>query len=391
MTLLLLGALFLIGLVADVAGRLTPLPRVTVLLLSGILIGPSGFDLLPESFVTDRFPTLTQIALAMVGFLLGQKLTASELREHGYATLGLALGKVILSAVVVFLALIALGMDTVLALMLAAIATATDPAATYDVVHETRSDGPFADTLLSIVAIDDAWGLILFSLLLALAATLTGDTSGGTWLDGVWEAGGSIVLGALLGIPMAFLTGRLEFGQRNGEPIQAEAFGFVLVCAGAAAMLGMSPILAAMAMGSVVASLAAHHKRPFAAIEGMEWPFMLLFFILAGASLKIDGIAAVGLLATGYVVARGVGSYLGIYATASLFRLDTPTRRWLGLALLPQAGVALAMALIASQRFPQHAEMIITTVLLTTVFLELVSPVITRAVLHRVDKLAEGD
>jgi len=378
--------MFLIGLVADVAGRLTPLPRVTLLLLSGILIGPSGFALLPEDFVTDWFPTLTHIALAMVGFLLGQKLTATELREHGYVVMGLALGKVAMSALLVFLVLTALGMDLVLALLFAGISTATAPAATFDVVHESRSENLFADRLLSIVAIDDAWGLILFALLLAASATLSGDSTGSEMVaTGLVEAGGSIVLGALLGVPMAFLTGRLEFGQRNGEPIQAEAFGFVLVCAGAASLLALSPILAAMAMGSVVASLASHHKRPFAAIEGMEWPFMILFFILAGASLKLDEISSIGLLAIGYVIARGAGTYLGIFGTASLLKLDSATRRWMGLALLPQAGVALGMALIASQRFPQYAELIITAVLLTTVFLELVSPVITRAVLRHVE------
>jgi Kef-type K+ transport system membrane component KefB len=386
MTLLILGALFLIGLVADVAGRLTPLPRVTLLLLSGIFIGPSGFGLLPQELVTDWFPTLTHIALAMVGFLLGQKLTANELREHGYVVIGLALGKVAMSALLVFMVLIAMGMDLVLALLFAGISTATAPAATYDVVHEAKSESIFADRLLSIVAIDDAWGLIVFALLLAAAAMIAGDSTGSEMVaSGLIEAGGSVVLGALLGVPMAFLTGRLEFGQRNGEPIQAEAFGFVLVCAGTASLLALSPILAAMAMGSVVASVATHHKRPFAAIEGMEWPFMILFFILAGASLKLDEISGVGLLAIGYVIARGAGSYLGIFGTALVFKLDTATRRWMGLALMPQAGVALGMALIASQRFPQYAEYIITTVLLTTVFLELISPVITRAVLRHVD------
>jgi Kef-type K+ transport system membrane component KefB len=386
MTLLILGALFLIGLVADVAGRLTPLPRVTLLLLSGIFIGPSGFGLLPQELVTDWFPTLTHIALAMVGFLLGQKLTANELREHGYVVIGLALGKVAMSALLVFMVLIAMGMDLVLALLFAGISTATAPAATYDVVHEAKSESIFADRLLSIVAIDDAWGLIVFALLLAAAAMIAGDNTGSEMVaSGLIEAGGSVVLGALLGVPMAFLTGRLEFGQRNGEPIQAEAFGFVLVCAGTASLLALSPILAAMAMGSVVASVATHHKRPFAAIEGMEWPFMILFFILAGASLKLDEISGVGLLAIGYVIARGAGSYLGIFGTALVFKLDTATRRWMGLALMPQAGVALGMALIASQRFPQYAEYIITTVLLTTVFLELISPVITRAVLRHVD------
>lgn len=386
MTLLTLGALFLIGLVADVAGRLTPLPRVTVLLLSGILIGPAGFALLPQEFVTDWFPTLTNIALAMVGFLLGQRLTATELREHGYEVVGLALGKVAMSALLVFLVLTALGLDLVLALLFAGISTATAPAATFDVVHESESENVFTDRLLSIVAIDDALGLILFALLLAASMTLSGNGTGSEMMAaGLAEVASSVVLGALLGVPMAFLTGRLDVGQRNGEPIQAEAFGFVLVCAGAASLLALSPILTAMAMGSVVASLATHHNRPFAAIEGIEWPFMILFFILAGASLNLEEITGVGLLAISYIVARGAGTYLGTFGIASLLKLDRATKNWLGLALFPQAGVAVGMALIASQRFPQYSETIITTVLLTTVFLELISPVITRLVLRRVE------
>ena len=386
MTLLTLGALFLIGLVADVAGRLTPLPRVTVLLLSGILIGPAGFALLPQEFVSDWFPTLTNIALAMVGFLLGQRLTATELREHGYEVVGLALGKVAMSALLVFMVLTALGLDLVLALLFAGISTATAPAATFDVVHESESENVFTDRLLSIVAIDDALGLILFALLLAASMTLSGNGTGSEMMAaGLAEVASSVVLGALLGVPMAFLTGRLDFGQRNGEPIQAEAFGFVLVCAGAASLLALSPILTAMVMGSVVASLATHHNRPFAAIEGIEWPFMILFFILAGASLNLEEITGVGLLAISYIVARGAGTYLGTFAIASLLKLDRATKNWLGLALFPQAGVAVGMALVASQRFPQYSETIITTVLLTTVFLELISPVITRLVLRRVE------
>lgn len=386
MTLLTLGALFLIGLVADVAGRLTPLPRVTVLLLSGILIGPAGFALLPQEFVSDWFPTLTNIALAMVGFLLGQRLTATELREHGYEVVGLALGKVAMSALLVFMVLTALGLDLVLALLFAGISTATAPAATFDVVHESESENVFTDRLLSIVAIDDALGLILFALLLAASMTLSGNGTGSEMMAaGLAEVASSVVLGALLGVPMAFLTGRLDFGQRNGEPIQAEAFGFVLVCAGAASLLALSPILTAMVMGSVVASLATHHNRPFAAIEGIEWPFMILFFILAGASLNLEEITGVGLLAISYIVARGAGTYLGTFGIASLLKLDRATKNWLGLALFPQAGVAVGMALVASQRFPQYSETIITTVLLTTVFLELISPVITRLVLRRVE------
>lgn len=384
MNLLILGALFLVGLVADVAGRLTPLPRVSLLIASGIVIGPAGFGFLSEAFVSDWFPTLTQIALTMIGFLLGQKLSTNELREEGSSALGLALGKVVGSAIMVFVALTLLGVDAVPALLFAGISTATDPAATLDVAHESGRKGPFVDMLLRIVAIDDAWGLIAFAVLAAFAATLSGDQSGAEMVSSaLWETGGSIVLGALLGIPMSFLTGRLALTAKAGEPIQAEAFGFVLVCAGAAATLDMSPILAAMVMGAVVASVATHHDRPFAAIEGIEWPFMLLFFVLAGASFNLQAVGAIGVIALGYIVARGIGTYAGVYAIARAQGQDTLTRRWLGLALLPQAGVALGMALIASQRFPAYAETIISTTLLTTIVLELTSPMVTRYILEK--------
>ena len=392
MLLLTLGVLFLVGLIADVAGRLTPLPRVTVLLLAGVLIGPTGFDLIPSQVVDSWFPTLTHLALAMVGFLMGQKLTARSLRARGAKVLSLALGKVILAAVAVFVVLIAIGVDYPLALVLAGVASATAPAATFDVVHESEARGEFADTLVGIVALDDALALIAFSVLLALASDGSGHgIANGVVLTGLVEAGASVVLGLLLGVPMAYLTGRLNFGQRAGEPIQAEALGFVLVCAGAAIMLELSPILASMAMGSVVASIATHHTRPFHAIEGIEWPFMILFFILAGASLRVDGSGAVLTIVICYLVARTIGTYLGIFAVGTALNYGSKVSRWMGLGLLPQGGVELGMALMASQRLPEYSETILAVVLLATVILELVSPIITRRVLQHVGASAADE
>lgn len=392
MLLLTLGFLFLVGLVADVVGRLTPLPRVTLLLLSGVLIGPSGFDVLPPDVVDSWFPTLTHLALAMVGFLMGQKLTVASLRDRGATVLSLALGKVLLAALAVFAALIAMGAPYPLALVLAGIASATAPAATFDVLHESGATGAFSDTLVGIVALDDALALVGFSVLLALATDgLAGGLVNGIAFAGLMEAGASVVLGLLLGVPMAYLTGRLSFGQRSGEPIQAEALGFVLLCAGIAIVLHLSPILSAMAMGSMVASIARHHARPFHAIEGIEWPFMILFFILAGASLRVDGAGMVVTIVICYLVARTIGTYLGVFAVGTALGYEKTVSRWMGLALLPQAGVALGMALMASQRLPEYGETILAAVLLATVILEFVSPIITRRVLQRVGAVAQDE
>ena len=166
--------------------------------------------------------------------------------------------------------------------------------------------------------------------------------------------------------------------------MQAEAFGFVLVGAGAAAALSLSPILVTMAMGSIVASLARHHDRPFAAIEDVEWPFLILFFILAGASLDFTHVGGTLWLVAVYIVARAIGKVLGVQLAGRFVGFDRVQTRWLGLAMLPQAGVAIGLALIAAQRFEHLAEAILSITLTSTVVLEVISPMVTRRALRRV-------
>jgi len=378
--LITFGSLFLIGLLADLVGRHTPLPRVTLLLLTGFAIGPSVLDWLPQ-FTGAWFPVLTDIALAMIGFLLGQKLTGPTLRTMGRSVLAMSIGEVVLTSALVFSVLSVIGIPVEMALLLAGIAPATAPAATVGVVNEYGAKGRFTDTLLGIVAIDDAWGLLVFSVLLATAQALSGQSGAiDAMASGAWEIGGAIFLGLILGGPMAYLTGRVRLGQ----PTQAEALGMVLLCAGLAVWANVSYILAAIVLGAVVANLASHHERPFHAIEGIEWPFLILFFLLAGAALHVEALTQVGLLGLAYITLRVAGRVLGTRLGGWLSGTEPVTRRWIGLALLPQAGVAIGMALLASQRFPEMKDTILTIVLGSTVVFELLGPVMTRHVLIRV-------
>lgn len=377
--LLVLGTLFLIGLAADLIGRFTFVPRVTLLLVCGLAIGPTGFGLLPERFLAEWFPPLTSIALALIGFLLGQQISLAALRERGKLVIVTSLSKALGAALVVGLGLLAIGVNPIVALLLAGIATSTAPAATYDVVHEVGASGEFADTLLSVVALDDVWGLLLFIVMMACAAVVNGDAAiGAGVVGGLVEIGGSLLLGVGLGVPMAYLTGRIQ----PGEPTLAEAMGFVLVGAAMAEWLGTSPILTAMVMGSTVASLAKHHDRPFHAIEGIEWPFMILFFVLAGASLELDALPLVSGITLLYIVTRSVGTYFGALFGGYVAGADPVSSKWLGLALLPQAGVAIGMALLASQRFPDSAAVILPVALTSTIFFEIVAPIVTRQALR---------
>lgn len=372
---LILGLLFLIGFIADIIGRSTSLPRVTLLMLGGLAVGPAGFSLIPESFVEEWFPELTTIALALIGFLLGHHLSIAALRTRGSFVITISLCKVFGAALAVAITLMLAGFDPVIALLLAGIAPATDPAATYDLVHEADSSGEFVDTLLSIVAVDDVWGLLMFVLMVALAGIVSGEaTIGAGILSSLVEVGGSVVLGAALGAPMAYLTGRI----RRGEPLLAEALGFVLLGAGIAEWLDLLPILTAIVMGIMVASLASHYDRPFHAIEGIEWPFMVLFFVLAGASLEVDTLLLAGGVTVVYMLARFGGIYIGTRLGSRFVGADPSIRKWLGLALLPQAGVAIGMALLAAQRFPDTASVVLTAAVASTVILETVGPIVTR-------------
>jgi Kef-type K+ transport system membrane component KefB len=379
--------MFVLGMVADILGRKTPLPRVTLLLLAGIMLGPAGFSLLPQVFVQEWFPMLTHVALCMVGFLLGQELTWSAIRKRGRSVFLVSVGEVLGVVFFVALALVLLGMDLALALLLAGIAPASAPAAILDIVKETRVKGGFISTLLGVVAIDDAWGLLIFSFMLAAAEALSGQGGASQAIgSGLGEIGGSILLGVVLGLPMAYLTGRV----RPGEPTQAEALGLVVLCSGAAIWLDLSNILAAMTMGIVVASLASHHERPFKEIDGLEWPFMILFFLLAGASLHIGKLQAVGWIGGAYILARIAGLCCGSALFGRLAGAGPLVRRWMGLSLLPQAGVALGLALLASQSFPEFRDIILPVVIGSTVIFEIIGPVITRRVIMHVRAVESG-
>jgi Kef-type K+ transport system membrane component KefB len=234
--------------------------------------------------------------------------------------------------------------------------------------------------LLGIVAVDDAWGLIMFSLAFSAAQAFSGQaTLLQPLLTGAWEIGGALIVGILLGIPMAYLTGRI----RAGEPTRLEALGLVFLCGGVAMGLEVSFLLASMVMGCVVANLARHHTRPFHAIENIELPFMILFFVLAGASLQTETLITIGLVGTGYLVLRVLGRFVGAWVGGALGRAKSPFRLWMALALMPQAGVALGMALVAAQQRPDLGETILTVVIASTVLFEIAGPVLTRQALIR--------
>lgn len=383
-----LGILLLGGLAVEWVGRHLPLPRVTLLILFGVLIGPDALNLLPDAAVDTWFPSITTLAMVMIGFLVGERFSLDRLRIRGRLILTMSATEALGTAAVVTAGMLAFGAPVELALLLGGIAPATAPASTYDVVQESRASGPFTETLLGIIGLDDAWCLLIFGLASAVTASIIGEGSASVFIyQGIREIGGAILLGCLLGVAAGILTQRID----PGQPTLIEAIAIVLLTAGVAMLFEVSYILTAVVLGAVMTNLARHHDKAFHEIEHLEWPLLLLFFVLAGASLHIQDLAAIGLLGFAYIILRVVGKLAGARLGANLAAADTTTRKWTGLALMPQAGVALGLALLANQRFPEVGEVLLPLAVASTVIFEVLGPSGTRLALRQSGETRKPD
>jgi Kef-type K+ transport system membrane component KefB len=377
--LLALGGILLLGLATSALGSKTILPRVTLLLIFGVIIGREMLDIIPPVF-SDQFEMISNMALLMVAFLLGGKLRMGSVKKSARKILLISISAAITTAILVSSSLILVGISAEIAILLGCIASATAPAAILDVVIESGYKGPFSDLLLSIVAIDDAWALVLFGFGMAIVSSLNG-MDGGTppLLMIAKDIGGAIILGAVIGLPAAYLTGRIK----KGEPILTEALGVVFVCGGLAIRLDVSFLIASMVMGAVISNLAKHHQYPFHAIEDIEWPFMVIFFVLAGASLEFSALRDIGYVGVVYILSRVAGKIIGARIGGHFGNADLTTKNWMGIALLPQAGVAIGMALVASNTYPEYRQALLSVVISSTVFFEIIGPLLSRMALKR--------
>ena len=380
--LIVLGALLLVALAGEAVGRHTRVPRISLLVFIGFLLGPAVFGFI-DPRQSPSFDFVAILALSMVGFLVGGKLSVAVFRKSGGPIIRVSIIQVLVTFAVVAVGLLALSFPFEIALLLGAIATATDPAATLDAIRQSAVKSRFSDVLTGVVAIDDAWGLIMFSVAVMIIQVLTTtNLDGSVFLHIGRELFGAVLLGVFLGLPMALISGRI----RKGQPTLIEAIGMVMLCAGLAQWLSLSHLLACVVMGITVTNLARHHTRPFHAVEEIEWPFLAIFFIFSGAYLTLDALDLVAVPLLAYVVLRVIGRSLGGVLVGWTGGSDATVYRWMGAAMLPQAGVAMAMTFQAVSLYPELLQTLLPVVIAATVFFELVGPMVTHLVLLRLPK-----
>lgn len=362
------------------------LPHVTGYLIGGLIIGPSVLNILTVE-MTDALGMISQIALGFIAFTIGLSFKFNYFKRLGWTPAVIAIFEATLAVVFVQVALLLAGFELSFVLVLGAIAAATAPAATVMVIQQYKAKGPTTDTLLSVVAIDDAIALILFGLAAALSQIVTGDSQSTNLftaiLAPVLDIIFALALGAGIGFIMKFVLQQLT--SRGGR--LSALIGVILLITGLANQFGVSELLANMAGGMVLTNISLDAQRLDEMADYVTPPIYMMFFVLSGARLQLGIIPSVGLAGIIYIVMRGVGKMSGAYLGARLMKAPENIQKYLGPMLIPQAGVAIGLATLAEQLVPNHAAEITAIVLVGTLVYEFIGPVITKISLQKAGEI----
>ncbi len=386
-TLFYLALILFSGLIFGRIVKLIKLPNVTGYLIAGLLIGPYCFKLVPIDMITG-LDLISEIALAFIAFSIGSEFKLSYLKRVGLTPIIIAIFEGLTAAVLVFAALFLFGFDAKIALLLGAIASATAPAATIMVVKQYKAKGPVTETLLSVVALDDAVALIAFGFAMATVSAMEHPGEASVVMSVVtpfWEIIGSILLGFVLGV---LFTIPLRFFKKDSNRLIITT-GFIFLGSAIATMLGLSSLLLCMCMSAMLVNVSKSGGSLLKLTDNVTPPIFLMFFVVSGMELDVSILPQVGLIGIIYVLVRVIGKVAGASIGAAIMKAPAAVKKYLGFSLMPQAGVAIGLSLIASNKLPGFGQKIRAVVLCATLIYELTGPVITKISLKKAREITE--
>lgn len=380
-----LGILFFGGLLFGRLAKLVRLPNVTGYLFAGLILGPYVTHILPADTV-DAISIVSEMALAFIAFTIGCTFKKSYFQRVGFMPIVIAICEALGAVLLVQLALILCGFNTAESIILGAIAAATAPAATIMVIKQYHARGPVTETLMSVVAIDDAVALIAFGFCVTIAKAITSTNSGNlllSILEPVWEVLLALLLGAAFGF---FMLLPLRFFKKQGNRM-AIIIGTVFLSSSLATALDASALLSCMMTGAVFCNFSSEGDSIADLTDQFTPPIFMLFFVISGAQLNISILPKIGVVGILYVVFRVIGKILGTAVGAAIMRADKKIKKYLGPTLIPQAGVAIGLTLVAQSVVPQFAEEIRAVVLCGTLIYEIIGPAVTKAALTKAGEI----
>ncbi len=411
MTLFLAVALALLfGLLFTRVTNIFKLPDVTAYLIAGVLIGPyclgqlgiEGIGFTTHEMV-EQVGFISDLALGFIAFAIGSEFRLSSLKKTGKQALIIGVLQALITTIMVDAVLLVVHLiigggklSVSAAITLGAIAAATAPAATLMVVRQYKAKGKVTDILLPVVALDDAVGLAVFAVSFGIAKALAGgavDTIS-IAVEPILEIVCSLALGAVLG----FLLTQIEKLFHSNRNRIALIVGFVIVTVGLSMLeikigpvtIGFSSLLVCMMLGTIFCNTCPLSEDLMEKSDKWTAPLMALFFVISGAELELSVFSSIAVVGIGiaYILSRSVGKYIGAYASCKLVKAEPEVTKYLGITLLPQAGVALGMCVTAAE-LPGDGSLIRNIILFSVLIYELVGPLLTKIALTKAGDIKE--
>lgn len=405
--LLSLSIAIFAGLMLSRLAKLMHLPAVTAYLVAGILVGPyclgmlgvEGFGFINKADV-DKYAILSDVALGFIAFSIGNEFRLSQLKKTGKQATVIGIFQAVFTTLLVDVILIAVHFaipdkfPLPAAIVLGAVASATAPAATLMVVRQYKAKGPLTDILLPIVALDDAVGLVIFAISFGIAkALISGHVD---VLSVVVEPILEVVLSLLLGLVMGLLFTFFEkfFHSRSKRLSMSVTFVFLTV---ALSMLkfeiggihiAFSSLLVCMMLGTIFCNICDFSEELMDRVDRWTAPLFILFFVLSGAELELSVFSDVAIVVIGllYILSRSAGKYFGASISARMVKCEPNITKYLGITLLPQAGVALGMA-IKSEQLGAEGAIVANITLFAVLVYELIGPLLTKIALLKAGEI----
>lgn len=385
--LLKISIVLLVGSIGGRVAKYFKLPNVSGYLVAGLFLGPSFLKLISAQD-SNSFSVISEFALAIIAFSIGSEFIIKDMKKAGKSIAIITLAEVIGAVLVVFCVMYYIFKQPfAFSIVIASMSAATAPAATLLVIQQYKAHGPLTKTILPVVALDDVYGIIVFGIAMSVAKLTIGknDLSIFEMISGpVIEIGGSLILGLVLGLLLVTIANKTK----NKDDLQVITLGAIGVAAGLSTFLGFSPLLTNILMGMTLVNLKKNSERVFKTVERFVPAVYVLFFTLAGASLDLSILAAVGVAGVGYVIARATGKYIGAYIGAKAVRSEKAVAKYLGLALLPQGGISIGLSVIVRQQLPEYAVGITTIIMFSILIYEVSGPIFAKIA---IDKAGEID
>lgn len=401
---LLVGSCLLIGLGAGKLVSRLRLPSVVGYLLAGVVLGPSALGMIGAK-ATHEMGIITDFGLGIVAFMIGSEITWKLVKRMGRQLPVIILAESFLAFGVVALLVIGFGRWALpasipvvaAALLFGAMAPASAPAGTVAVIQECRAKGPVTSLLLAVVGLDDGLAIVIYAFAASMAKVVVAGGAlevSGILQGPVLEIAGGLVLGAVVGLALMAL---LRVLPGPAEQLTA-ALGAILLTTGLSNVLHLSLILSNLAVGMAVAnSSVIATRRAYSSLQGITHPVYVLFFLIAGAHLDLGMLKGMTLLAPLYILGRISGLIGGAYAGAAVTGAAPVVRKYLGMGILSQAGVAIGLAFMVTREFTPLGPvgeklgiLLINTIAATTIFFEILGPITTKIALSRAGEVGQA-